>query len=87
MSNWLRRKSDGVIYGYHEALARQKDIFDEVTEEEAWPERFAPPIDPVKQKDREAKSGLAKALEQPIPPTEVIDDMPLRREASRKLPK
>lgn len=87
MASWLRRRSDGVIYGWHEALVKQKEIFDVISEEEAWPERFLPPIDPAAQQERAVKSGLEKALSGEVPLTEVVDDTPLRREASRKLPK
>lgn len=87
MARWLRRKADGVIYGYHEALAKQTEILEEVSEEEAWPERQMPPVDEAVQVVRAKKSGLATALSGEIPPQEQKDDTKLRAEASRKLPK
>lgn len=50
---WLRNKVDGEIYGWNEILAENSRT-EEVTEEEAFPEKFIP----KKQKGRQSKVDL-----------------------------
>jgi 3-isopropylmalate dehydratase small subunit len=73
---WLKNIKDGEIYGWNEILA-DNPMCKEVTEEEAFPEKFMP----KKQKGRKAKVNLE---------TEVVDDTPkvsaeLEDEATRGL--
>lgn len=51
MTKYLRHKAKGTIYGWNEYIARSPDV-EEVTEEEAYPERF------VTKKARGRKSGI-----------------------------
>tara|TARA_A100001388_G_C28676095_1_gene454035 strand:- start:536 stop:781 length:246 start_codon:yes stop_codon:yes gene_type:complete len=73
---WLKNMEDGEIYGWHPILAENPKCV-EVTEEEAFPEKFVP----KKQKGRKAKVSLE---------TEVVDDTPkvsaeVEEEASKGL--
>jgi len=80
MARYLRNKRDGFIYDYTEMLA-ENPLVEEVTEEEAFPEKFIP----KKQKGR--KSGLA--LETPadeIPEAPVVENEELNADASKGLP-
>jgi len=80
MARYLRNKRDGFIYDYTELLA-ENPLCEEVTEEEAFPEKFVP----KKQKGR--KSGLA--LETPvdeIPEAPVVENEELNADASKGLP-
>tara|TARA_R100000655_G_scaffold99674_1_gene143719 strand:+ start:285 stop:533 length:249 start_codon:yes stop_codon:yes gene_type:complete len=54
MARWLRNKVDGEIYGWNEILAENPRT-EEVTEEEAFPEKFMP----KKQKGRKTKLDLS----------------------------
>lgn len=84
MARWLRRKSDGVIYGWHEILAKFPEL-EEISEEEAWPERYAA-MPPEQKAVQLAKATLnenfAKGLDVP---TEIVNDLPLRKDATRKI--
>ncbi len=51
---FLRHVNDGTIYGYTESLSKNP-LVEEVTEEQAFPERFIP----KKQKKRKPKLDLA----------------------------
>tara|TARA_Y100000004_G_scaffold195811_1_gene263953 strand:+ start:11414 stop:11737 length:324 start_codon:yes stop_codon:yes gene_type:complete len=59
---WLKNINDGTIYGWNEILDANP-LTVEVTEEEAFPEKFIP----KKQKGRTAKVNLE---------TEVVEDAP-----------
>lgn len=76
---YLRNKRDGTIYEWDEILA-ENALCEEVTEEEAFPERFIP----KKQKGR--KTGLT--LETEVIPEESIDvgNPDINADASRNLP-
>jgi hypothetical protein len=75
---YLRNKRDGTIYHWDEILA-ENPLCEEVTEEEAFPEKFIP----KKQKGR--KSGLALETEEiPEAPETVNDELNI--EASKGLP-
>tara|TARA_X000001388_G_scaffold14614_1_gene8430 strand:+ start:7648 stop:7896 length:249 start_codon:yes stop_codon:yes gene_type:complete len=54
MARWLRNKVDGEVYGWNEILAENPRT-EEVTEEEAFPEKFMP----KKQKGRKTKIDLS----------------------------
>jgi len=77
MNKYLRNKEDGTIYDWNERLAAHPKC-EEVTEEEAYPERFIP------KKQRGRKTQVK--LDTPAP--EVPDTTPLElaEEASRGLP-
>jgi len=80
MARYLRNTKDGFIYDWTPILA-ENPLCEEVTEEEAFPEKFVP----KKQKGR--KSGLA--LETPvdeIPEAPVVENEELNAEASKGLP-
>jgi len=77
MNKYLRNKEDGTIYDWNERLAAHPKC-EEVTEEEAYPERFIP----KKQRGRKTQVKLD------TPEPEVPDTTPLElaEEASRGLP-
>ena len=80
MARYLRNKRDGFIYDYTELLA-ENPLCEEVTEEEAFPEKFVP----KKQKGR--KSGLAlETPEDEIPEAPVVENEELNADASKGLP-
>lgn len=71
---YLRNKADGFIFEWGEILAQNPDV-EEVTEEEAFPERFIP----AAAKGRKARVSLETKIDEPpdnTPPelsTEVTD--------------
>ena len=69
MARYLRGKKDGFIYDYTELLA-ENPMVEEVTEEEAFPERFVP------KKQTGRKSGLK--LETPV------EEIPVEPEATNE---
>ena len=77
MARFLRNKRDGFIYDWNPILA-ENPMCEEVTEEEAFPEKFVP----KKQKGR--KSGLALETDE-IPEEPVVVNEELNIEASRGL--
>ena len=81
-TRWLRNKIDGEIYGWNEILAENPRT-EEVTEEEAFPEKFMP----KKQKGRKSKVDLAvdefKIKEEPE--SSITEEV--KEEASKGLPK
>lgn len=82
MTRYLRNKNDGFIYEWHPILAKNP-LCEEVSEEEVFPERFAPAIVMEKAKRRTKKIELA---------TDDITEEPaytspeLSADASRNLP-
>tara|TARA_R100001082_G_C4335860_1_gene147754 strand:- start:275 stop:544 length:270 start_codon:yes stop_codon:yes gene_type:complete len=79
---WLKNMVDGEIYGWNEILAENPRT-KEVTEEEAFPEKFIP----KKQKGRKSKIDLTvdefkTKDETPSSVTEEVEE-----EASKGLPK
>lgn len=74
---YLRNKKDGFIYEWNAILA-ENPLCEEVTAEEAFPERFVP----KKQKGR--KSGLALETVD-VPEEPVVTNEELNIEASRGL--
>ena len=78
MARYLRNKRDGFIYDYTDLLA-ENPMVEEVTEEEAFPEKFVP----KKQKGR--KTGLVLETEEiPEEPAYVNED--INADASKDLP-
>jgi len=77
MNKYLRNKEDGTIYDWNERLAAHPKC-EEVTEEEAYPERFIP----KKQRGRKTQVKL-DTLEPSVPDTTPPE---LAEEASRGLP-
>jgi len=80
MARYLRNKRDGFIYDYTELLA-ENPMVEEVTEEEAFPEKFIP------KKQTGRKTGLK--LETPaeeIPVEPPVVNVELNADASRGLP-
>jgi hypothetical protein len=78
---YLRNKVDGFIYEWNETLARHPKC-EEVTEEEAYPERFATAV-VEKAKRRAKKLDLAT---DDIPEQPVYTSPELSADASRDLP-
>ncbi len=80
MARYLRNKKDGFVYDWSPILA-ENPLCEEVTEEEAFPEKFVP----KKQKGR--KSGLAlETPDEEIPVAPVVENEELNAEASKGLP-
>ena len=80
MARYLRSKNDGFIYDWNPILA-ENPLCEEVTEEEAFPEKFIP----KKQRGRKSDLDLATPDEQiPEPPPVTNEEVNL--EASKGLP-
>jgi hypothetical protein len=79
---YLRNKVDGFIYEWNEILARHPKC-EEVTEEEAYPERFAPASVVEKAKRRTKRIELST---DDIPEPPVYTSPELSADASRGLP-
>jgi hypothetical protein len=78
---YLRNKKDGFIYEWHPVLA-SNPLCEEVSEEEAYPERFATPA-VEKAKRRSKKLSLET---DDIPEEPVYTSPELSADASRDLP-
>lgn len=79
MARYLRNKRDGFIYDYTELLA-ENPMVEEVTEEEAFPEKFVPKA----QKGRKTGLKLETPVEDiPTPPP--VENEELNSEASKGL--
>jgi hypothetical protein len=77
MTRYLRNKRDGFIYDWNPILA-ENAVCEEVTEEEAFPERFIPKA----QKGRKSKIDLST---EDIPEEPAVENTELNLEASRGL--
>ena len=79
---WLKNIVDGEIYGWNEILAENPRT-KEVTEEEAFPEKFIP----KKQKGRKSKIdlGVDEFKTKDETPSSVTEEV--KEEASKGLPK
>ncbi len=77
MTRYLRNTNDGFIYDWNPVLA-ENVLCEEVTEEEAFPERFIPKT----QKGRKARIDLST---EDIPEEPAIENIELNLEASRGL--
>lgn len=80
MARYLRNKRDGFIYDYTELLA-ENPMVEEVTEEEAFPEKFIP----KKQTGRKTALKLETPVEE-IPVEPPVVNAELNADASRGLP-
>jgi hypothetical protein len=78
---YLRNKKDGFIYEWHPILARNP-LCEEVSEQEAFPERFATPV--VEKAKRRAKRLILETDD--IPEEPVYTSPELSADASRDLP-
>lgn len=87
MTKYLRNKKDGFIYGWNPILAANP-LCEEVTEEEAFPERFVKPEQVEKaKKARAARKGKEVALStDDIPDGPEYSSPELNEEASQGLP-
>ena len=79
MARYLRGKKDGFIYDYTELLA-ENPMVEEVTEEEAFPEKFVPKA----QKGRKTGLKLETPAEE-IPVAPAVENEELNLEASKGL--
>lgn len=77
MARYLRNIKDGFIYDWNPILA-ENALCEEVTEEEAFPERFIPKA----QKGRKPKLDLSTDV---VPEEPAIENAELNTEASRGL--
>lgn len=82
MTRYLRNKADGFIYEWHPILANNPKC-EEITEQEAFPERFAP-VEVVEKAKRRTKK-LALETDD-IPEAPVYTSPELSADASRNLP-
>jgi hypothetical protein len=80
MARYLRGKKDGFIYDYT-ALLAENPMVEEVTEEEAFPEKFIP----KKQKGRKSDLDLTTP-DEAIPEAPPVTNEEVNAEASRGLP-
>ena len=82
MARWLKNIKDGEIYGWNEILAANP-LTKEVTEEEAFPQKFIP----KKEKGRKTKIDLSvdEFKTKEVAPTSVTEE--INEEASKGLPK
>jgi hypothetical protein len=80
MARYLRNKQDGFIYDYT-ALLAENSMVEEVTEEEAFPEKFIP----KKQKGRKSDLDLTTP-DEAIPEAPPVTNEEVNAEASRGLP-
>lgn len=83
---YLRNIADGTIYDWHPILANNPKC-EEVTEEEAYPERFVKPEAVKKVRKRRASTNTKLDLtttDIPDDPVYTLDE--LNEEASRGLP-
>lgn len=86
MERWLRHRQDGTIYGWDPILAQNPRV-EEVTEQEAFPERFI--TQHVEEQIKKAR-GRPKKLDLTtvdIPEKPLYNNQLLNADASRRLPK
>ena len=83
MSRWLKHADDGYIFGWTKDLSAHPKLV-EVTEEEAFPERFAPK-DLVKKATTRKKKPLTVSTDD-IPEEPVYNSPELSQDASKDLP-
>jgi hypothetical protein len=82
---YLKNKADGTIYEWDEILAKNPKC-EEVTEEQAYPERFIKPEmdEAVKKVRRRTKTSLSLDTDE-IPEAPEFSNEELNQEASRGL--
>ena len=78
---YLRNKNDGFIYEWNEILAKNA-LCEEVTEEEAYPERFmTPAVEKAKRRTKRLELSTDDIPEEPV-----YTSPELSADASRDLP-
>jgi len=78
---YLRNKNDGFIYEWNEILAKNV-LCEEVTEEEAYPERFmTPAVEKAKRRTKRLELSTDDIPEEPV-----YTSAELSADASRDLP-
>ena len=78
---YLRNKNDGFIYEWNEILAKNV-LCEEVTEEEAYPERFlTPSVEKAKRRTKRLELSTDDIPEEPV-----YTSPELSADASRDLP-
>ena len=85
---WLKHEDDGYLFPYTLELAQHPKLF-EVTEKEAFPEKFKPPHIARKagrKRQDSLDSQLEMALSEPDETT-TLENAELNAEASKGLPK
>lgn len=84
---YLRNKRDGFIYGWHPVLANNP-LCEEVTEEEAFPERFLKPeqVEQVRKTRAARKTKPLDLSTDDIPESPVYNSPELEADASKDLP-
>ena len=70
MKKYIRSTTNGLVFDYSERMASLPDVV-VITEEEAFPERFAP----VKLNTRTKKVDITVAKEATVPPVEVAPEL------------
>lgn len=81
MTRYLRNKNDGFIYEWHPVLAKNS-LCEEVTEQEAFPERF---VTPAVEKAKRRPKKLSLDTDD-IPEEPAYTSPELSADASRNLP-
>ena len=82
---YLRNKRDGFIYEWDPILA-QNSLCEEVTEEEAFPEKFLKPAVVEKVKRGRKRKGELNLTTDDIPEHSLYTSPELAADASRRLP-
>ena len=78
---YLRNKNDGFIYEWHTVLAKNP-LCEEVTEQEAYPERFmTPSVEKAKKRTKKIELVADDNLTEPV-----YSSAELSADASRNLP-
>lgn len=85
MARYLRHRLDGWIYDWNPILA-QNSLCEEVTEEEAYPERFTKPEAVEKVKKSRKRKGTLDLSTDDIPEVPSYTPPELAADASRRLP-
>lgn len=85
MPRYLRNRNDGWIYEW-DAILAANPICEEVSEEEAYPERFAKPEAVEKAKRGRKRKGTLDLSTDDIPEEPAYTPPELAADASRRLP-
>jgi hypothetical protein len=76
MKVWLKHREDGSLYDWHPQLAKHPKLY-EVTDEELFPEKYAPPPVLAKMEEIKAKHVDQLALfTDDIPEAPAVDPNP-----------
>jgi hypothetical protein len=87
MTRWLKHRTDGTIYEWDPILDKHPKLI-EVTEQEAFPERFVPvaAIEAVEKKRGRKPRATLNLHTDDIPKEPEYSNEELNREATRGLP-